>query len=88
MAACLAAIQADARQAGIIPKLFFHDTRQTGVVSRLFDAFAALKPPVADLTPALLADQREVTGPDGRHWNVLGHRTVASELLAIDRDAP
>ncbi|MEO2195803.1 MAG: SGNH/GDSL hydrolase family protein [bacterium] len=88
VAACLAAVQAEARQAGIIPKLFFHDTRQAPVIPRLFGAFEELDLPVADLTPALLAGQRRVTGPDGRHWNALGHRIVASEILASDWNAP
>ncbi len=88
VAACLAAVQAEARQAGIIPKLFFHDTRQAPVIPRLFGAFEEFDLPVADLTPALLAGQRRVTGPDGRHWNTLGHRIVASEILASDWNAP
>ena len=88
VAACLSAIQADARQVGIISKLFFHDTRQAKVVPWLFDAFEELDLSVADLTPALLADQRGVTGPDGRHWNALGHRIVPSEILATDWNTP
>ena len=88
VAACLSAIQADALRAGSIPRLFFHDAKQGEQAPRLLEAFEERSLTVVDLTRALLADQRNVIGPDRSHWNAIGHRIVADAILAAGWEDP